>query len=460
MERNDVPHSRVVLADEDPTQRAVLETLLHQEGFDVAAHPSVEALFADLRFRVPDAFLLSLDLPGIGGRPVLDRIRAGHPHTPVIVLTGPGDASRTAFEAMRAGAWACLARPTADTEVLATLRNALEASRMARRVRGLEREVAGVGYGRLEGRSRVMRALFRTLDRVAPSEVTVLIRGERGTGRDVLARALHDESGRRDGPFAVVRPGSIPEARQASELFGHEAGAVPAIPGARAGLLERADAGTLFLDGLAGLSAALRPELLRAVREGAVARVGSTREVPADVRLVVATSVGRDGTAGRGQGSDDLFARAWPFELTLPPLRERPEDIPLLAEHFIRRLDRGRSVRGLTRRALDRMLAYHWPENVRELEAVVARALVTCGREIDVSDLPRRLARGGEGPAGSPGPGDVGEGPPDTLRLEELERWAVGRAVEAAGGNLTEAARRLGIGRTTLYRKLEVYGMR
>ena len=457
MERNDVPVPRVVLADEDPTQRALLETLLHQEGFDVAAHPSGGAALADLRLRIPDVLLLGLDLPDVDGGPVLDRIRAGHPHTPVILVAGARDAPGAA-EAMRAGAWACLVRPTVDTEVLGTVRNALTAARTARRLRSLEREIEGVGFGDLVGRSRVMQALFRELDRAAPSEVTVLIRGERGTGRHVLARALHAASGRRDGPFAAIRCGGVPEARLASELFGHEAGAAPDASGARAGLLERAKGGTVFLDGLGGLPPALDLGLLRVVRERAVTRVGGTREIPVDTRLVVAAGEGTHDGVGPGPRPDDAFLRSVVCELRLPPLRDRIEDIPVLAEHFIRTLDRGRSVRGLTRRAVDRLLAYPWPDNVLELEKVVARALVTCGREIDVSDLPRQLTRGGPEPL--PGPAEVGEGPPDTLRLEELERWAVGRAVEASGGNLTEAARRLGIGRTTLYRKLEAYGMR
>ncbi len=459
MERNDVPIPLVVLAHEDPTQRAVLETLLHQEGFHAVAHPSGEALLASLRDRLPDLFLLDLDLPGIDGSPLLDRIQAGHPHTPVVVLAGAREAPR-AMEAMRAGAFECLPRLAADAQVLATVRNALEASRMARRVRILEREVAGMGYGELVGRSRVMRALFRELDRVAPSEVTVLIRGERGTGRAVVARALHQGSGRRDGPLMVARCGGVPESLLASELFGHEAGAVPEEAGARPGLLEQAHAGTAFLDGVDDLSPALRAELLRAARARAVTRVGSARERPTDFRLVMASDVPSDAAARREQGWVDIPGRSAPVELRLAPLRDRPEDIPVLAEHFIRTLDRGRSVRGLTRRALDRMLAYGWPENVRELENAVARALVTCGREIDASDLPRRVTRGGEGPDRLPPPEEGGEGPPDTLSLEELERWAVERAVEVSGGNLTEAARRLGIGRTTLYRKLGAYGLR
>ena len=449
----------MALVDDDPTQRAVLEALLHQEGLEVTAYPSGEALMDDLRVRLPDVFLLDLGLPGMSGMELLGRIQERYPHTPVILLTGRRDVP-TVVEAMRAGAWDYLTKPAEDAEVVATVRNALQSSRMSRRLRSLERDVAGVGYGDLVGRSRAMLELFRELDRVAPSEVTVLIRGESGTGKELVARALHTHSGRGEGPFAAVNCGAIPEGLLESELFGHESGAFTGATRTRAGLFERADGGTLFLDELGDLPPSLQGGLLRAIQERAVTRVGGAREIPTDFRLVAASHRDLEAMTATGDFREDLFFRVAVFEVRLPPLRERPEDIPVLAEHFIRTLARGKIVTGLTRRALDRMLAYGWPGNVRELENGIARALVTCGREIDVGDLPRRITRP-EGRDPPPGPlPDGAAGPPDTLELSVLERWAVERAVEAAGGNLTEAARRLGIGRTTLYRKLDAWGLR
>lgn len=455
-------HPEVALVDDDPGQLELLATVLVGEGIRVSRYLTGEALLDDLPQRLPDLFLLDLRLPGISGMELLAHMRDRYPKTPVILLTGEAEVT-TAVEAMRGGAYDYLTKPVDRAHLVTTVRNALETSRLTRRVRKLERVASGAGYGGLVGRSPQMGDLFEELDRVAPSEVTVLIRGESGTGKELVARAIHANSGRSAGPFAAVNCAAIPEGLLESELFGHERGAFTGATAARSGLFERAHGGTLFLDELGDLPVQLQGGLLRAIQERSITRVGGAREIPVDFRLVVATHQDLEEMVAGGVFREDLFFRIAVFEVRIPPLRERPEDVRLLAEHFIRTQAPGREVQGLTRGALDALLAYPWPGNVRELENAIARALVTCGRQITADDLPRRIVEGAEvvarGVTGRPAE-EASGGIPETLELEALERWAVEKAVARTEGNLTEAARLLGIGRTTLYRKLDRYGMR
>jgi DNA-binding NtrC family response regulator len=474
--------AEIAIVEDDGTQRTFLETLLGHEGFVVRSYGSAGELLHDLPERLPSIFLLDLHLPGMSGLELLDRIRTRYPHTPVVLLTSDGEVG-TVVDAMRRGAYDYLTKPVAPPHLLATLRHALEASRLSRQLRALERERSGGGYGGLVGRSTAMRQVFGELDRVAPTEVTVLIQGESGTGKELAARALHAQSGRASGAFVAVNCAAIPEGLLESELFGHERGAFTGAIRARAGLFERAHGGTLFLDELGDLPLALQGRLLRVLQERTIVRVGGVEEIDTDFRLVCATHRDLEGLVARGGFREDLFFRVAVFELRLPPLRERREDIAGLVDYFVRTSSAGgrEGGKGVTPEALEALLHHDWPGNVRELENAVTRALVTAGDRIEVRDLPPRIVDGrtggsaaspmelsgsGVGPGRTralPAPGASNpRGPePDRgeLNLRALEEDAIRRALETTGGNLTEAARLLGIGRTTLYRRLELYGI-
>jgi DNA-binding NtrC family response regulator len=421
---------------------------------------------------MPACVLLDLNLPGISGLKVLDYLRARYQRLPVVVMTAD-DGVDSVIEAMRLGAYDYLVKPLNRTDFLTRVRNAVEREQMAARLASLEREVNSQGYGRILGQSPAMKELYRQVDRVAASDVTVLIRGESGTGKELVAQAIHEAGSRADGPFEAVNCAAIPETLQESELFGHEKGAFTGATSRRIGRFELADTGTLFLDELGDLAPEAQAKLLRATQEKTFSRVGGSAEVSSDFRLVAATHRDLETMVREGSFREDLFFRVAVFELHLPPLRDRREDIPLLADAFLSaELPTPVSI---APDALAAMLAYSWPGNVRELQNAVRRAAVTAEGEIRIEDLPPRVRMGaGGGPVpGAAGSGDQaasrsgsGGGAPaqvslsGTLNLRELEREAIQQAVALSQGNLSEAARQLGIARNTLYRKLNDHGLK
>ena len=454
------PLGTVVVVEDDRGSAALVRGILENEGYAVELCGDGRTGLATLAASLPDVVCVDLGLPDMDGLDLIAQIRGSYRHVPVVVLTG-NDQIESVVAAMRAGAYDYLVKPVDRPSLVKTVRNAGERHAMAVRLSQLEREAAGTGYRGIVGTSPSMKALYRELDQVAATDITVLIHGESGTGKELVARAIHDHSARRDRPFVAVNCAAIPETLHEAEFFGHEKGAFTGAANRAPGRFEQAHTGTLFLDEVAELSASLQSKLLRVLQERRFHRVGGSSEVQVDVRLVAAShrDLGAEVRAGRFR--EDLFFRIAVFELELPPLRARGDDVALLAQFFATRFadELGRSVE-VSPGALERLLAYDWPGNVRELQNAVQRAAVSArDGVIRPEHLPARVVRGalaGEPPAAPP---PAPAAPAAAVSLDELERVAVIEAVARANGNLTQVARELGIGRTTLYRKLKRYGL-
>lgn len=446
----------VVVVDDDPDARAIAQRWLEKAGHEVEPMESAEALFDGIDTVLPDVVLLDLGLPGMGGMEALRRLLQSHPGLPVVMLTGDRQVD-SVVEAMQLGAHDYLAKPVERARLVESIASAAEAGDASRRERFRQRSAADT-YAGMFGRSAVMRDLFRQIDRVARTHVTVLIHGESGTGKELVARALHDEGARREGRFVAINCAAIAESLQDSELFGHEKGAFTGADRQHRGCFERADGGTLFLDEVAELTPATQAKLLRVLQQRVVQRVGGSDPIPVDYRLVAASHQNLMQAVEDGRFREDLFFRIAVFELDVPPLRERGDDVLRLAETFLEAM--GQNMEGpthgtprLSEEAVALLQRYPWPGNVRELQNALQRAVVVC-REgvIESGDFPSRMRASPEVLRESM--------PPAGRSMDDLEREALRRALERAGGNVSEVVRELGIGRTTVYRKLKKYGLR
>jgi len=448
-----------LVVDDEENMVHVLTTLLAQEGFGVAAARTGEEALERIRSEVVDLVLLDVRLPGRDGIEVLEAVKAQRPDCGVLMMTAFGSIE-SAVAALRAGADDYLVKPFRAEEVLRRIQAVLERQGLRREVRRLRREVGTrYGFGNLLGRSSAMRALLGQLEQVAATRSTVLLMGESGTGKELAARALHYNSDRAERPFVIIDCAAIPETLQESELFGHTRGAFTGAVAAKRGLFEEAHGGTLFLDEVGDLSAATQAKLLRVLQEGTIRRLGDTRTIQVDARIIAATNRDLPAEVRAGRFREDLFFRLDVLPLRLPPLRERPEDIPLLTEHFLRRFaaETGRPVRQIAPPALDCLMAYRWPGNVRELEHAIERAvLLSQGETLEVGDLPPAV-QGGGGQGVEEAPLSLREA---VARLNaDLERGLIRRALARTGGNRTEAAALLGISRRALLYKLKGYGI-
>ncbi len=434
----------VAVVEDDPDARVLTCRWLEHEGHEVEPLEDAEGLFDVLHTTLPEVICLDLELPGVSGLEALARLRETHPSIPVVILTAHRDVD-TVVQAMQSGAYDYIPKPVDRTKLLTTIKNAADKHRMARRIQDLERD-RGDDYAGMIGRSRSMRALFRQIDRVASTDVTVLIHGESGTGKELVARALHDE-GARKGPFVAVNCAAIPETLQESELFGHEKGAFTGADAMRRGCFERADGGTLFLDEVAELSPSLQAKLLRVLQERTFSRVGGEQELRSDFRLVAASHRSLFAQVSEGKFRQDLFFRIAVFELDVPALRERDDDVLQLAGFFLERFGDGIKLDEASQNLLK---SHEWPGNVRELENALQRAAVVCqGGVIRVEDFPARI-RDAAGAIPAVGP----------VSMEDMERKALEDALRRCDGNVSEVVKELGIGRTTVYRKLKKYGLR
>ena len=463
----------VLTVDDDEEIRTLVGRWLERAAFRVETHASAETLIQGLKRTLPHAICLDLGLPGMGGLEALTLIRRRHRTVPVIILTADTSVD-SVVTAMQGGAFDYVLKPPDRTKLLTTVRNAIDRYRMSTRLAQLEREVSGQGFGRIVGRSAPMREVFRQLERVAVSDITVLIHGESGTGKELVAHAIHENSPRSEGPFVPVNCAAVPETLQDSEFFGHEKGAFTGAHQKKLGRFEQAHGGTLFLDEVAELAPGLQAKLLRVLQERTFERVGGTRSIESDFRLVAASHRDLAKMAQVGTFRADLYFRIAVFELELPPLRDRPGDLSLLVDALLDRVSAGtptdsHRLSPETARLLER---YPWPGNVRELHNTLQRACVIAEDGIiQPADLPARIrapmaeprARSPSAAAGSSDAKPPAPTPPAnaaTMSLEELERWAIVTAMERSRGNVSEVIRRLGIGRTTLYRKLKQYGLR
>ena len=445
----------VFVADDDPTLSALVGRWLELAGYEVSLFPTGEACFSALFEDDPAAVLLDLELPGQNGLEILDQIRAHHPHLPVVMLTGDHNVENV-VRAMRSGAFDYLTKPLDRGRLLTTLHNATEQLRLSTRVAQLEREVSG-GYRNIIGASPPIKQVFRQLDRLSRSDVTVLIRGESGTGKELIARALHDAGGRARAPFVAVNSAAIPEPLLESELFGHERGAFTGAVDRRIGKFEEADGGTIFLDEIGELSPIVQSRLLRVLQERTFSRVGGNLTLKSNFRLISATHRNLATEVEEGRFREDLYFRLAVFDLEIPPLRRRSEDIPAIALHFVRHYAAVTNSRAqaLSAAALQILVAWQWPGNVRELQNVIQRALVVADTgEIQPRDLPVNM-RSGVTLSASPADGL----PADVRTLEDASRDLMLQALARHAGNASAVMRELNVGRARFYRMLSKYSL-
>ena len=442
----------ILIVDDDPGHRGMLTTLLADWGFRVEAAADGETAVARCREQAFDLILMDVRMAGISGIEALREIKAYNPAIPILIMTAYSDVE-TAVEAIKAGAYDYLTKPLDFEDLRLTMERALDHAALRDENRTLRQTLAAsFDTGGIIGQSPPMRRLMEMLATIAPSEATVMVTGESGTGKELIARAIHANSPRRKGPYIAVNCAALTETLLESELFGHEKGAFTGAEKRREGRFLAADKGTIFLDEIGEMPLSMQVKLLRAIQEREIQRVGGDQTLRVDVRIVAATNRDLLAEVEAGRFRQDLYYRLNVVALALPPLRDRGEDIPLLASYFLRKFaeKNGKHIKGFTPEAMDRMLKHSWPGNVRELENAVERAVVLAlGEYIGERELP---------PALSGGPDEPRPGGFANLTLEELERVAILDALEAAGGNKSEAARRLGITRKIMHAKLAKYG--
>jgi DNA-binding NtrC family response regulator len=379
----------ILVVDDEPGLRESFHLIL-DEDFEVIDVPDGPAALDVVRSSQVDLVLLDIRLPGMDGIEVLERIKTIDEGVEVVLVTAVRTV-RTAVDAMKLGAFDYLTKPFEEEELLSLVRRALERRSLEREVVYLRSELERRNAWELVGQHAEMQRLYRLVAQVARTTTTVLITGESGTGKELIARAIHRQGPRRDKPFVAVNPAAIAETLMESELFGHEKGAFTGAYQRKLGKFELAQGGTLFLDEIATLRPELQAKLLRVLQEREIERVGSGQAIKIDVRIISATNADVPAAVAAGSFREDLYYRLNVVHLTVPPLRERTDDIPLLVAHFTRRYNHefGKRIEGLTPEALDALRAYRWPGNVRELQNVVERSLVLVdGPTIGVDDLP------------------------------------------------------------------------
>jgi two-component system response regulator PilR (NtrC family) len=436
-----MPDARILVVDDEVSMREVLDITLRQEGYDVTLADSGEAALRALDEAAFDLVVTDLRMKGVDGLAVLRAVKERAPGTAVLMVTAFASTD-SAVEAMKLGAYDYVTKPFKLDELRLTIASALERKRLREENQALRRQLQRErGFANFVGKSRRMVAVFETIRKIADSPSNVMITGETGTGKELVAQAIHHESTRRDRPFVSVNCGAIPAGLMESELFGHVKGAFTGAISDTRGLFAAADGGTLFLDEITEIPTSVQVKLLRAIQERSIRRVGEPRDVRVDVRLIAASN--RDLTRAVADGvlREDLFYRLNVIPIELPALRERRDDIPLLVDHFLQRLahETGKELRSIGPDALARLEGYRWPGNIRELQNVVERAVVLgTGAVLGVDALPAEFLQP------IPDNGIAPELPPEGLdleaTLEAIEQRLLRAALERTGGVQTRAA--------------------
>ena len=456
-----MPDIRVLVVDDEQSMRDLLAIMLRQAGYQVSVVDGGEAAIESLKTESFDLVVTDLRMRTIDGLSVLKAAKEHAPRTVVLVVTAYAS-TETAVEAMKLGAYDYVTKPFKLDELKVTVANALERRRLQEENLALKRQLHRErGFENFIGRSSKILEVFETIRKTADSGSTVMITGESGTGKELVAQALHWESSRRSGPFTSVNCGAVPEALMESELFGHVKGAFTGAVASTEGLFAAADGGTLFLDEITEIPHTVQVKLLRAIQERQIRRVGDTRDVTIDVRLIAASNRDLGRAVSDGVLREDLFYRLNVIPLHLPPLRDRREDIPMLVAHFIKKLSHevGRPVRGVTPEALAVLEQYHWPGNIRELENVVERAIVLGSSELLEPDaLPASLRRPRDRhdvPLELPA-----EGIDLEAMLDRIEHRYMQLALERVGGVQTRAAELLRVSFRQFRYKLQKFQQR
>ena len=446
--------SKILVVDDEQGIRTMLKAVLTREGYDVSeADDGVSAVKA-VENQAFDLILMDIRMSDMDGIEAMAEIIKISPSIPVMMMTAHASV-KTAVDALKSGAYDYLTKPLDIDELKILVEKGLEYYRLREENLSLKERLSDrYGFSRIVGRSKPMKELLETLAHVAPTDATVLILGETGTGKELIANAIHENSPRSKKAFIKVSCAALPETLLESELFGHEKGAFTGAMSRKAGRFELANGGTLFLDEVGDMSPAIQVKLLRVLQEREFEPLGSTRTIRVDIRLITATHRDLESEAREGRFREDLFYRLNVVPVRIPPLRERKDDIPLLAEHFLRAYQEKHKapMHGFLPKTVDLLVRYDWPGNIRELENTVERAVLLCrGEYVAPLDLPAALQiREQELPKVVVPPG---------MSLDEVEKEVILQTLEEAGGNRTLAAQILGISRKTIQNKLKEYGL-
>lgn len=442
---------RTLIVEDDVDFAEALAKGLASEGIQVFSVSDASSALNFLREKLVDVAIIDIRLPDIDGISLLKKVKDVQSSCEVIILTGYANID-SAVRAMKLGAYDYLTKPCLFSDLLMTVIRAYERKSLTEANVRLREQLSKIkGETELIGSSEAIGRIRKLISLVASSDVPVLIEGETGTGKEVVARAIHGQSPRRSEAFVVINAGTLPESMLESEMFGFRKGCFTGAHSDKVGLLEVAHKGTCFIDEVADMNLNVQAKMLRVLETGSFRKLGDTREISVDVRFIFATNKPLEGEVAAGRFREDLYYRINTFIIKIPPLRERREDIPLLVDHFLRKAGQGR--KRVSKEALEALIRYHWPGNVRELRNVLERALLlTEGELIDIGALPSNVVSGNPGEAREE---IAQEGP----TLEQIERRYIERMLSQTNGNKSRAARILGISRRKLYRKLRKYGL-
>ena len=455
--------AKILIVDDEKNISRILMLMLKDRHHRVQeATSGPEAIATAPRFE-PDLILLDLKMPGMDGLETLSALREAGSQASVIMMTAHGTIS-TAVEAIRRGAYDYITKPFDNDELMLLIERALDLQRLTSEVETLRAELESrYGFSEIIGISPAMQEVFKAMAKVARVDATVLVTGESGTGKELVARAIHRRSKRNGGPFVAVNSGAVPQNLFEAEFFGHEKGAFTDAKGARTGRFEQAEGGQLFLDEVGELPLDAQAKLLRVLQDKHVTRLGGQRPIPVDVRVVSATNRDLEKEVADGAFREDLYWRLNVVRIHLPALRQRREDLPLLIEHFLDRINRelGLDVEGIAPAAMEALVSYGWPGNVRELENVLCRAMIMCdGDHLEPADLPGRIRGEGDStPAVSSDLDQMTLGDAVTEATERLEKRMILSRLASCGGSRTETSKSLGISRKTLFNKMRQYGL-
>ena len=451
----------ILIIDDEDDIRDLIAGILEDEGYEARQAHDADSGLNEIARRRPSLVFLDIWMQGsrLDGLQLLDVFQSQHPDMPVVMISGHGNVE-TAVSAIRRGAYDYIEKPFKADRLVLVAERALETSSLKMQVKDLQRRSSETTE--LIGKSGAINSLRQTITRVAPTNSRVLISGPSGSGKELVARAVHEGSPRRNGPFVAVNAAALSDGLLESELFGHVKGAFTGAIRDKIGMFQAADKGTLFLDEIGDVSPLLQLKLLRVIQEREIRRVGDDRPMPVDVRLITATNRDLKQLVQTGDFREDFYYRIHVFEIPLPPLRERRDDIPLLVDHFIRDLAAtlNKPVTGIARDALERMMDYDWPGNVRELRNAVEHAFVTVnGDTISLLDLPPDVRRSQPSTGRRPGRTTVAATPATLTPEQQQERERIVAALEQTGGNRTAAARLLETSRVTLWKKIRKYAI-
>jgi two-component system response regulator HydG len=453
----------ILVVDDDDTHRTMLRTLVGGWGYDVVEADDGSTAIVKVQERPFDLILMDVRMLKVSGLEALERIKAFNPAIPVTIMTAYSSVE-TAVEALKKGAYDYLTKPLDFDKLRLTIERAMEHFRLKEENRILKENLGKhFDMQNIIGRSPAMSSLLETVAHVAPSEATVMITGESGTGKELIAGVIHYNSPRKDGPLVKINCAAITETLLESELFGHEKGSFTGADRRKEGRFYQANKGSLFLDEVSEMPLSMQVKLLRVLQERELTRVGGEKVIPVDVRVIAATNKDLDDLKNRGLFREDLYYRLNVVCLEIPPLRERRDDIPLLARHFLDMFTakNKKDIKGFTPGAMDRLIRHEWPGNVRELMNAVERGVVLARTEyLDDPDFAIIQPLGHSGISGAlQQPAETLSYVDDDIPLEAVEKAAILRMLESAAGNKSETARRLGITRKTLHKKLKKYGV-